>query len=135
MRTAKALLVVAALASFVCSQALAYHLTGYVFCDVNLNGEIDEADTPLPGVEVMVVEIGGGDDGVVGTATTDADGYYHFLLGYQEAPGKSFLVTLDTATLPSSPVILIPEGGQYILDVIEGVRGYTLRTGIAWDCS
>jgi hypothetical protein len=69
-------------------------LSGYVFCDVNQNGEIDEGDTPFSGVGILI-------DGVQpATPTfTDANGFYYVLEDYYVC--KAETVSLDLATLPA----------------------------------
>lgn len=47
----------------------------YVWYDANYNGQQDAGELPASGVKVTLKDSGGN---VVGTTTTDADGYYWF---------------------------------------------------------
>jgi hypothetical protein len=72
-------------------------VSGYVYCDVNQNGIIDEGDTPFANVDVML-------DGVYG-ATTNAEGFYDI---FSYAVCHAETISLDETTLPDDAVFIDP---------------------------
>lgn len=87
----------------------AWHISGRVYCDVNRNGLIDSEDTPFSDVGVRVVSTTPGlaFDKI---AVTGKDGAYYLDLLDKEA---SYVAMLDTTTLPSDAVILLPANSRY----------------------
>ena len=85
--------------------AEAWHVEGYVVCDVNQDGYIDVGDTPLAGVRVVVVSTGGAEF----VAFTDANGYYYITL---PDVVDSYVAALDPNTLPADGAIIMPVGGS-----------------------
>src|SRR5205085_2018296 len=51
-------------------------LSGHVYFDANCNCVLDAGDQPIPGVTVRLLNAAGA---VVGTTTTDVNGFYQFL--------------------------------------------------------
>jgi len=75
-------------------------LSGFVFCDVNQNGEIDEGDTPFSGVGILI------DGAPTAVPTfTDADGSYYVLDPYLDGAET---LSLDLATLPADATFINP---------------------------
>ncbi len=64
-----------------------------VFVDENRNGVFDTGDTPMPGVDVTLIDVTNGNV-VLDTATTDGDGRYVF--DFIERPGD-FKVQVDSS--------------------------------------
>lgn len=92
-----------------------WHISGCVYCERNGNGVIDDEDTPLAGVVVLVA---GAKDTF--EATTGKSGC--FFVPLPDEP-DTYTVTLDESTLPADPTILLPEDGEY---------EFTLDYGSAW---
>jgi hypothetical protein len=88
--------------------ANAWHASGYIYCDVNQNNQIDGEDDPLENVTVNIVN---NNSSFVGTISTDANGYYYINL--PDLP-DTFTVTLDEATLPVPFSYVIPQGGEFV---------------------
>ncbi len=82
------------------------HLTGYVYCDVNGNQEIDAEDTPFAGVGVLA-------DGVT-VAITDENGFYNVPDNFDICSAET--ISLDMATLPTDTIFIDPasNGVPYI---------------------
>lgn len=76
--------------------ANAWHIGGFVRCDANLNGVVDDGDLPLPGVTVRVTGVSAPFSVEL---TTSESG--HFYTNLPDVPG-SYTITLVT---PPSPVI------------------------------
>src|SRR6516165_4114314 len=93
------------------SPALACHVDGTVYCDVNANGVIDAGDTALPGITVGATSL----DLMSGqfSATTDASGNYDIPLPSQS---DHYLVALEN--LPGGQTVVLPAGGSYTIDII-----------------
>jgi hypothetical protein len=83
---------------------------GIVFCDVNLNGEIDAEDQAMADVGVLVQMIGGTWSAV---ATTDELGYYQVDLPWGL---DQFRMTLVPETLPGDAVIVSPASGEHLFN-------------------
>jgi hypothetical protein len=73
-------------------------LTGYVYCDVNQNGEIDAEDEPFAGVGILA-------DGVT-VAITDENGYYYVAETFDIC--DTVTVSLDMTTLPTDTIFVNP---------------------------
>ena len=73
-------------------------VSGYVYSDQNNNGIFDEADQPLPGIQVLI-------DGEPSGIYTDAYGFY-YLEGLAIGP---YVLTLDKETLPDFDVVIEAE--------------------------
>ncbi len=76
-------------------------VSGYVYSDQNNNGIFDEADQPLPGIQVLI-------DGEPSGIYTDAYGFY-YLEGL--AIGR-YVLTLDKETLPDFDVVIEAEAEE-----------------------
>lgn len=83
-----------------------WYKEGYVYLDVNQNGEID----PLEGVIVKIVNEAGT---FSGQATTDENGYFKICLPYGS---DSYVETLDENTIPVVCYV-IPIEGVYEFDL------------------
>jgi len=100
--------------------AYAWHADGRVVCDSNQNGLIDSTDLPLANVRVTVVSTGKPyfDGTMTRTVLTDSAGNYIIELPDGDT---TFNISLDVATLPASPSILIPGSNPYsALSTIAG---------------
>ena len=77
-------------------------VSGTVWADIDADAVIGATETGIADVTVQLIDpgadgvIGGGDDVVVGTAVTEADGSFVFL----DVPAGDCLVLVDTGTLP-----------------------------------
>ncbi len=80
----------------------AWHKSGKVFCDANVNGVIDEDDVPVQGVLVVVT------DGAnfTGSAVTAEDGSYYIQL--KDTP-DTYTAYLDPNTLPKGTTAVDPQ--------------------------
>lgn len=76
-------------------------LSGYVFCDVNQNGVIDDGDTPYSDVGILI-------DGAFAT-DTDENGFYYVLDHYV---CDATTISLDLATLPADAIFINPSENQ-----------------------
>ena len=120
-----ALAVVALLAA---SPAHAWYVKGYVYCDNNMNGRIDEGDDP---VDLAVVLIENLDGTYSDSHLTDHTGVYWFNL--PDFP-DDYRLTIDPSTLPSDAVIIQPPGGEYLVSLtapkVDASRGWTLGPSV-----
>jgi hypothetical protein len=98
------------LAAFAPGPSRACTVFGIVYCDVNLNGEIDAEDQALADVGVLVEQITG--TPWTDTATTDENGYYQIDLPWGL---DQFRMTLATG-LPGDAVYVAPASGVYFFD-------------------
>jgi hypothetical protein len=85
------------------SSAWAGDLTGNVICDKNGNKVFDCEDIPLVDVVVNVTSC----TGKVYTTTTNECGFYWITL-----PDGTYVVTLDTDTIPTGATVIWPCGGS-----------------------
>src|SRR5687768_2952107 len=76
--------------------ALAWHVTGTVYCDVNLNGVIDAGDLPVSGLTVTVTGVGNSFSGSDSTGNYGAGSWAVFL---PDVPGD-YKITLTGNTSP-----------------------------------
>ena len=82
-------------------ELLPANLSGYVYVDANDNGHFDSGEAPIPGVLLTLLDSNGNPTGK--TATTDANGYYHFdnlmpgTYGVSETQPAGYLDGLDSA--------------------------------------
>jgi hypothetical protein len=114
------------------SGALAWHVNGHVYCDVDQNGEIDNGDFALANVGLDL------HDGLDNTGSTDNGGFYSIALS--DVP-DCYTLTLDGSTLPAGASYVIPASGTQIFcttntDIsIEGVDWLISSeecTGLCW---
>ena len=77
--------------------AQAWHVTGTVYCDANLNGVIDEGDLPVSGLTVTVTGTGG--TTFTGSDTTGNYGAGSWAVFVLDSPG-SYKITLTGNTTP-----------------------------------
>lgn len=87
--------------------AQAWHVSGRVLCDENANAAIDPADTPLPGVMVVVENSTGSFTAV--TSTT-AQGTFHVEVPHTP---DTYLAYLHPPTVPPGATVLLPAGGVH----------------------
>jgi len=90
----------------------AWHTEGKVWCDVNVNGVIDELDTPVVGAKVIVTDP---DGNLIASRTTDANGF--FIIWLPDVDG-SYVEMLDPSTLPQDSNYLIPAATVYTFSLI-----------------
>lgn len=114
MRHLKNVAILFLLSSLAMTGAMAWNAKGYVRCDVNQNGQIDDDDTPLAGVKVLV---DGLDVTYFHSAISEADGY--FSIPILDTPAL-YRETLDPSTLPADATIVVPGGGEYTIDTSAG---------------
>jgi hypothetical protein len=76
--------------------ALAWHVTGTVYCDANLNGVIDAGDLPVSGLTVTVTGVGNSFSGSDTTGNYGAGSWAVFL---PDTPGN-YKITLTGNTSP-----------------------------------
>jgi len=89
-----------------------FHINGYKYEDVNCNGEIDEGDTGVPGVEIklFIYNEQSGEYEYLASTVTDGNGYYEFTgLG----DGVYKVQEILTPELLEEWYIVSPEGGVY----------------------
>lgn len=93
--------------------------SGYVYLDQNGNGVFDEADQPLPGVQIL---INGEPSGIY----TDALGFYYL----EGLAIGTYILTLDTVTLPE--IALAAETGDDDKDIAVSVAitGITIEISV-----
>jgi len=114
MGTKRIAIVMAMVCIMAIGSSMAWNAKGYIYCDVNENGEIDDYDTALPGVTVFVNSMS---PAFSGSATSEADGY--FSIQILDTPAI-YIETLDPSTLPADAVIVVPGGGEYAIDTSDG---------------
>ncbi len=90
------------------SVANAWDTGGYVFCDANQNGQIDNGDSPLTGVLVVVTNVSGTYSNANFTGSPDGG----FVLELPAMP-DSYVEYLHPLTLPSDAQVVVPNGGVY----------------------
>lgn len=85
------------------SAAFAYSISGYVYCDTNDDGIIDENDTPLAGVDVTLVG-----PSFQLTVTTDETGSY----SASGLVAGDWNISLEGSTLGAEATVALPSGGN-----------------------
>jgi hypothetical protein len=95
----------------------ACYVEGYVYCDTNQNGFIDEGDDPLVGVIVQAADL----NGWSGQATTDSSGYYTIHDPYFP---YTLTMNLDETTLPGDAIFVDPPQNEVILNPTPDVDVY-----------
>ncbi len=102
------------------SQALAYHIAGFVFCDSNLNGVFDGDDVPLSGITVEATK-----DGLTASVMTGPDGTYSIDLeaqvGSAASPGD-WVVSISDG-LSAEATVLVPGDGTHEVTVEVDLPG------------
>src|ERR1700726_697640 len=72
-------------------------ISGYVFADANNNGLFDNGEKPIASNQIQLLN---SSNQVVGTTTTDAQGFYQFTSD-QTLPGTPAVLT-QTITIPAT---------------------------------
>jgi hypothetical protein len=101
--------------------ANAWYVKGFVYCDDNQNGVIDEGDRTFAGVDVNVVNESGtwsGSDTTRDEGACVGAGYYYIRL--PDIPDR-YILTLDESDpdLPSDAIYIIPQGGVYYFEATD----------------
>src|SRR6516164_8381725 len=112
MRTHIALSVAAVLLA--ASPVLAHHISGTVYCDQDLDGTIDAADTPVSGIDVQISSLDV-QPGQTFNQATDGSGAYFIGL-----PTRTDRYLVELLNLPAGFTIVIPGGGTYTVQIITG---------------
>jgi hypothetical protein len=95
--------------------AYAWHYSGCVYCDANGNGVLDDGDTPLAGVTLVVYK--GGQ--VFGTVVTDSEGCFSLPLLDRKA---SYKVMIE---LPHGTAVISPADGVLDFSVDNNQDSYS----------
>lgn len=98
-----------ALVGALAATAEAVSVNGYVYCDTNGNGVVDQDDTPIANVTVNVNLVATGT--LFASAVTDASGFYQVSLipvVQQYGYDAQVSVSLDLQTLPPGSTVLGP---------------------------
>jgi len=95
--------------------AYAWYGDGFIWCDVNQNGEIDEEDTPLMDVELTTSNLSGTYSHWARTHT-DPDGSSHYSILLPDVDDQ-YVTILDESTLPSDAVFIIPDVNEYYFEI------------------
>ena len=93
-------------------------LTGSVINDLNHNGQIDNGESGIAGITVIITDADGEEHSVI----TDANGNYSI----GDLPVGTATVTIDRTTLPQNAVLTIGEDPNSV----EVVAGRTVDAGI-----
>jgi hypothetical protein len=96
------------------SAALAHHIDGTLYCDVNWNGVIDGPDTPLNNYTAKVVSQTVS-PGETFTDASDSSGYYYIGL---PARTDDYLVSLSG--LPGGQAVVVPASGSWSIHIVTG---------------
>jgi hypothetical protein len=95
------------------SLALAHHISGTVYCDVDGDGVIDvPGDTALSGIGVKMTSLDA-QPGQMFTTTTNGSGFYNVNL-----PGRTDRYRVELTGLPGGWTIVVPLGGTYTIQII-----------------
>ncbi len=86
---------------------------GNVHCDANQDGLMTVDDARVEGIVVTVESTTAS---YSNSDTTDANGFFSVPL--LSSP-ETYVQTLDGTSLPADAIILVPAGGQYVLDVTD----------------
>jgi hypothetical protein len=86
----------------------AWSASGVVYCDANHNGQVDNNDTGLPGVLVVITNVSGTYSNA--SFTTTPEGV--FTIGLP-TNADSYVEFLHPLTLPSDTTFLVPSNGVY----------------------
>lgn len=88
-------------------------ISGYVYNDVNKNGERDLGEKPYPGAVITITQVTANDQGAseqVSTLITDTNGYYKFHFSNLNPASISYVVKLTLPngykTINTNPTIL-----------------------------
>ncbi len=122
MNVRRRLFVFLGVCALAAAPALAWHVEGHVYCDVNQNGVFDEEDTPYEGalVRIHVLDT----DAWVSDPVTDATGWYS---GGLHEYAETYRMWLDPAFLPPDATVVQPPGGEYLLDIGDTWSGAPVR--------
>ncbi|MEQ8692819.1 MAG: SdrD B-like domain-containing protein [Pseudomonadales bacterium] len=110
MRNLLFTLVIALLGAGFSSEALAYSISGYIYCDTDGQGGFDPGDTPLAGVTIVLEDA----NGTTLTTTTGEDGRYLF----EDHLGQgSWTVSIDPASLNAGASVALPAVGAHSVEL------------------
>jgi len=109
-------LALATLVAGIClpSLALAHHISGTLYCDVNWNGVIDGPDTALGGYTAQAVSQTVS-PGQTFSDVSDGTGFYYIGL---QARTDDYLVSLSN--LPGGQSVVVPASGSYLIHIVTG---------------
>lgn len=99
------------------SPAMAWHVDGYVYCDVNENGVIDPEDVGDRQAELVLENLAGTFSHRVGTI----EGGYYWMMASDDV--DDYRLTLDPNFLPADAVIVVPGSGEYLFSLTDAVPG------------
>jgi large repetitive protein len=106
-------------------------LGGFVYKDVNFDGQRDAADVALPGVTVRLCTTPDCASGsVVATQVTNSQGAYTFTQVATPSAGGSYFIVEDQSTVPPTPTPLF-DGTTTVGNLSAGGAGATLVAGTA----
>jgi hypothetical protein len=100
------------------SVAQAWHVSGRVVCDTDGNQQINEGDTPVQNVTVVVTNTGGT---LSMTAATKADGTFWIELPHTP---DGYHAYLRPDTVPAGASIVLP---------VNGIHAFALKDGVEFD--
>lgn len=93
--------------------------SGYVLCDANQNGIIDDSDTPVPGVLVVVTNL----SGTYSNANwTMPDGF--FMVQLAIGVNDTYVEYINTNTLPQDSTFLFPIPPTYTFSIVTGTNEF-----------